>query len=345
MKKTIYVIAIAVLLMVIGSVLDWMAKRSNEAIPMINSFEDCVRAGYSVTENDPRKCSTPDGKIFIEQVRNNAPEIIRGTESLLYKNKEFGFQAWYPEGSEVKSENFEGLLRITADGVPAAGIYLPSSLFAGTNLGEAAMVVGINASSAALQNCDRAADEQEKSLGVSTIGGNSFSVFEAVGAGAGNIYESKIYRTIHNGSCYEAVEVLHSGNIGNYPEGTVKEFDKPKFSGILERMVKTFVFTEDAESGVMGSVNISPVCPVEKIPPDPNCAPRPYQTSIIITKDNFSKKVESDLNGRFKADLEAGSYQFKAGGETVLPRCSPVTTEVQKNRFSFLLISCDSGIR
>jgi len=348
MKKIIYGIIAVVILIAIGyAVVNRMSKKSMNVTPppVINSFDDCVRAGYPVMESYPRKCITPDRKTFIEEVQNNSPEIIPGIKSLLYENKEFGFQVWYPDGSQAKDGNFEGFLSVTGGGVPAVGIYLSPSLFTGTNLSEAAVAIGVSSDNIALQNCDRAADAEEKSLGTSYSGKILFSVFEATGVGAGNIYESKIYRTIYNGSCYEIVEMLHSGNIGNYPEGTVKEFDKPRFSGILENIFKTFVFTRNTASGVMGSVNIGPTCPVEKNPPDPNCAPKPYQTSISINKDSFSKTIESDSGGRFRVDLDPGSYEFKAGGEAVLPRCSPVMAEVQKNRFSYLSISCDSGIR
>jgi hypothetical protein len=38
----------------------------------INSFEDCVQAGYPVMESYPRQCRTADGKHFVEQVEATA---------------------------------------------------------------------------------------------------------------------------------------------------------------------------------------------------------------------------------------------------------------------------------
>lgn len=32
----------------------------------VNSFEECVGAGYSVAESSPRQCVTPDGRSFVE---------------------------------------------------------------------------------------------------------------------------------------------------------------------------------------------------------------------------------------------------------------------------------------
>jgi len=37
-----------------------------ECILLINSFDDCARAGYPVMESYPRQCSTPDGRSFVE---------------------------------------------------------------------------------------------------------------------------------------------------------------------------------------------------------------------------------------------------------------------------------------
>src|SRR5271169_551088 len=40
------------------------------------------------------------------------------------------------------------------------------------------------------------------------------------------------------------------------------------------------------EGTVEGSVMLGPTCPVERIPPDPACAPRPYQTRITVYQKN-----------------------------------------------------------
>src|SRR5258706_9652825 len=37
-----------------------------------------------------------------------------------------------------------------------------------------------------------------------------------------------------------------------------------------------------SKSGITGRVTLSPTCPVETVPPDPKCAPKPYSTSIYI---------------------------------------------------------------
>ena len=274
-------------------------------------------------------------------------EIISGVPSRVYQNKDFGFRLSYPEGAEIRSEMFEGYLPVTQTG--AVGMYLPQSLFDKTNLAEAGVFVGISPRPDAVRDCQIVGQgEANKDLGMTMINGAPFHGFQGVGAGAGNYYDLTIYRTVKNGSCYEIVELLHSGNINNYPPGTVAEFDKAKFSGILETMARTFTFTDNAGSGVMGVVQLGPPCPVERIPPDPRCAPRGYKTTIEISKQGSQTVVattKSDEAGRFKIDLAAGAYAFHPKGGNVMPRCDSETIQVKPHSFTYATLSCDTGIR
>lgn len=46
------------------------------AIQEINSFEDCVEAGYPILESYLAQCRTPEGKVFVEQVPRGNPRIL-----------------------------------------------------------------------------------------------------------------------------------------------------------------------------------------------------------------------------------------------------------------------------
>ena len=41
----------------------------------INSFEECIRAGYLILESYPRQCKTPDGRTFVEDIGNELEKI------------------------------------------------------------------------------------------------------------------------------------------------------------------------------------------------------------------------------------------------------------------------------
>ncbi len=103
------------------------------------------------------------------------------------------------------------------------------------------------------------------------------------------------------------------------------------------------------ESGVRGAVMLGPTCPVERIPPDPNCADKPYQTPVIIfrasdpTSAFFS--VNSDTSGKFSALLPPGEYILKAGGNNYYPRCGQTQVAVEPYAFASTTIYCDTGIR
>jgi hypothetical protein len=102
-----------------------------------------------------------------------------------------------------------------------------------------------------------------------------------------------------------------------------------------------------AAGTVTGTVTLSPICPVERIPPEPQCAPKPYQTKIdVFTTDGTElvKTIQTGADGRFSATLPRGDYSFQAGGGIVMPRCSPVEVHVQAT-ISTVDISCDTGIR
>lgn len=102
------------------------------------------------------------------------------------------------------------------------------------------------------------------------------------------------------------------------------------------------------KSGITGIVTLSPTCPVERIPPDPKCAPKFYSTSINIIKigsTGIVKTIQSDSKGTFSVDLNPGAYVLKTQGGNILPTCREVSVEVKSGQYTTTEISCDTGIR
>ncbi len=52
-----------------------MFKPGEAPVTDINSFEECVSAGYQVMESYPRQCKTPDGKTFTEDIGNELEKL------------------------------------------------------------------------------------------------------------------------------------------------------------------------------------------------------------------------------------------------------------------------------
>lgn len=101
------------------------------------------------------------------------------------------------------------------------------------------------------------------------------------------------------------------------------------------------------QSGIMGVVTIGPTCPVERIPPDPNCADRSYQATLRVRNSAGKIVIEQKINsdGTFKFSLPPGKYTIENGGVAVMPTLSPVSVEVGPNGYVEVNLSFDSGIR
>ena len=69
MKNIIIIILVVILA---GGLIWYLSIRTSEEpiLPeeKINSFEECIKAGYPPLESYPRQCITPDGKTFIEKI-------------------------------------------------------------------------------------------------------------------------------------------------------------------------------------------------------------------------------------------------------------------------------------
>lgn len=101
-------------------------------------------------------------------------------------------------------------------------------------------------------------------------------------------------------------------------------------------------------TGVRGTVLLGPTCPVERIPPDPQCADRPYATNIAVYHTGGTSAFatgKSDASGAFEFSLPSGTYTLKASGGTMLPRCNPAEVTVAASGYVTADISCDTGIR
>ena len=141
--------------------------------------------------------------------------------------------------------------------------------------------------------------------------------------------------------------------------GTVDVASKNAFSNLSNYLVhfKVVVNPPDAtkrfpgNGTVIGNVFLGPVCPVEHNPPDPACAPRPYETSIgvrsTLTGSSF-KDVPTDASGIFTLSLAPGRYLLSVSPATngsPYPRCTEVRILVVAKKSQKVTVNCDTGIR
>lgn len=81
---------------------------------------------------------------------------------------------------------------------------------------------------------------------------------------------------------------------------------------------------------VTGVVTAGPVCPVERNPPDPSCAPRPVAGAVIVATDAAGQTVgraTSDADGSYLLIVgETGTFVIKALPVTGLMGVPPSVT-------------------
>lgn len=96
---------------------------------------------------------------------------------------------------------------------------------------------------------------------------------------------------------------------------------------------------------IQGTVNISPICPVETNPPNPDCAPQSYQTIVTVADGQGSHSVPTDEHGFFSIKVSSGTYEVSALSGDPFPTCKPGNTTVAANETTTVDIYCDTGIR
>src|SRR5947209_14421326 len=104
-------------------------------------------------------------------------------------------------------------------------------------------------------------------------------------------------------------------------------------------------------AGIDGKVVAGPTCPVERVPPDPQCAPRPLAATLRVHpagKRSPVTTLHSGSNGLFKIRLAPGLYvvvpQAKRGSPFPRPPSSQ-RVRVRAGRFARITITDDTGIR
>ena len=102
-------------------------------------------------------------------------------------------------------------------------------------------------------------------------------------------------------------------------------------------------------TGVQGTVTAGPTCPVETIPADPACAPRPVAGAVLVFTDADGrelKRVTSARDGSFTIELPPGVYQVMAQAvEGLMGTPAPMEVEVGAGEPAELQVSYDTGIR
>ncbi len=106
---------------------------------------------------------------------------------------------------------------------------------------------------------------------------------------------------------------------------------------------------------VVGHLDIGPLCPVERDPPDPACQPGPaqYGQYKMVAYDAASKtlvkEVAFDAQGNYRMELPAGRYVIDISPHTTSriggPSGVPQTITLTNGATVTVNVSIDTGIR
>lgn len=107
---------------------------------------------------------------------------------------------------------------------------------------------------------------------------------------------------------------------------------------------------DPTDSGIEGTAMTGPHCPVERDPPDPQCADRPYEGDLVVTTPDQGRIVKgftTNAQGGFRVAVAPGVYSIRNDpASDNFPYCStPGTITVEAGRFTSVEVSCDTGIR
>jgi len=109
--------------------------------------------------------------------------------------------------------------------------------------------------------------------------------------------------------------------------------------------------TAGMTAGVEGTVLFGPVCPVERIPPDPQCSPRPGAARIQVVRADGGVVAEgtAGLDGRFTIAVAPDTYDVTAVATAPGPgrscQVDPPQVTVVAGSFVPVRVACDTGIR
>jgi hypothetical protein len=102
-------------------------------------------------------------------------------------------------------------------------------------------------------------------------------------------------------------------------------------------------------TGIQGRALAGPVCPVETVPPDPDCAARPVADATIAIRDAGGAEVARSVtaaDGSFFVELPAGDYVVEPQPvDGLMGTPSPQAVAVVAGRIALIQFEYDTGIR
>lgn len=103
------------------------------------------------------------------------------------------------------------------------------------------------------------------------------------------------------------------------------------------------------QTGIRGLATAGPVCPVEKNPPDPACAPRPIAGAKVMIRDASGTEVAMAVTGSdgvFFVELQPGDYVVEPQPvQGLMGTAAKQSASVSGGSVALVQLDYDTGIR
>jgi hypothetical protein len=102
-------------------------------------------------------------------------------------------------------------------------------------------------------------------------------------------------------------------------------------------------------TGIGGIAVAGPVCPVETVPPDPDCAPRPVAGAVLVIRDGAGSEVArttTEADGSFFVEVAAGDFVIEPQPvEGLMGTAAALEVTVVDGIAAQVQLDYDTGIR
>lgn len=211
----------------------------NDLCPKAPDTECLFWRGLLPASQDYFVTLTPNGNVpqFILRVAVNPPG--KDVQYFQYANPSTGVSLTYPD-TFAPSASVYGNYKIT----PELTLHLiDSKTYEKTNLSEVYLFISSSSDSQVVATCtepNQMGGSPEQIVGNEVVNGYTFVHSTSEGAGAGNYYEQEVYRLVNKKVCHEVIYFIHYTNAGNYPPGTITEFDRDALTQKFLSIFNTF---------------------------------------------------------------------------------------------------------
>lgn len=171
---------------------------------------------------------------------SSSPVVSLQTNVRTYRNSQYNFQFGYPDDFYSITPTIYFLKE------PIVQFQASGDKYPKTNLGDYGFSIStgsdIPTCTWGVEGGPNAGNPLRNKI---DINGALFYKDSAIGAAAGNFYDSRIYRIIQGLRCFEITMTIHTSNIGNYStELGIKEVNTDPIWAELNQILNTFKFTK-----------------------------------------------------------------------------------------------------